>query len=281
MSKIIFIKHSIKSFLNVCIINFKVLVRKKSDESFAEFQKKYYDLESNNMLIEDHVSHNYNPNLWLIGYGPLLLYPQKFRDSNCLDFACGTGRNMINLDKFNIFKEVHGADISSNNLNNARIKHASNFNKSNFKYHLTDGKSAKIGTDKKFHFIFSTIAFQHIPVYRIRISILEDLISVLHEDGVLSFQMGFGSKKFGGRVRSGSVSYKTNFTSARATNGSHDARVESPNEIVKDLNNLGLPYVKIFITEAFNDKHPFWIWVWGAKKPFILKDLDQLPTKVF
>ena len=281
MLKITSIKHLIKKSLLLCLLRFKVLVLKNSEESFAEFQKRYYDLESDNMKIEDHASHNYNPNLWLIGYGPLLLYPQKFRNSNCLDFACGTGRNMINLSKFNIFKEVHGADISLNNLNNAKIKHASNFNKSNFHYHLTDGKSAKIVTNKKFHFIFSTIALQHIPVHRIRSSILEDLISVLHEDGILSFQMGFGSKKFGGKNRFGSVSYKTNFTSARETNGSHDTRVESPDEIVNDLNDLGLPYVKIFITEAFNDKHPFWIWIWGSKKPFVLEDLDLLPSKVF
>jgi 2-polyprenyl-3-methyl-5-hydroxy-6-metoxy-1,4-benzoquinol methylase len=278
MKAINWYKHQVKNSLLTTLRLLKNAFNRKKVEDFANFQKNYYEKESANMSIDDHKNHNFNPNLWLIGYGPLILYKERFKDSNCLDFACGTGRNMTNLAKFSLFREIHGADISQNNLDSAKLKHESlNLQPKNvFKYHQVDGKSVMLNNNTQFHFIFSTIAFQHIPVHKTRLLILRDLVSALHDDGIISFQMGFGGKKFGGFNRTASVGYYKNYTSAKATNGASDTRVEFPNQIKEDLQSLGLPHIKFFITEVWDDKHPFWIWIWGSKKPFTFDNFDQV-----
>jgi SAM-dependent methyltransferase len=263
------LKFQVKNMLVNIVLQLKDLLSGNNVENFAEFQRAYYDEESENMSIKDHSNHNLNPNLWLIGYGPLRVWPSLFENGICLDFACGTGRNMTNLQNLKIFSEIHGADISSNNLNNARKKHISfSSENQNYFYHLVDGKSVKISTDRKFNFVFSTIALQHIPIHKTRLRILSDLSLILADDGILSFQMGFGDKNFGGSIRTGSVSYYRNFYSAKGTNGRHDVRVSSPEQIIDDLKFVGIPYTKIFITDAWDDRHPYWIWVWASKKPF-------------
>jgi SAM-dependent methyltransferase len=236
---------------------------------FSEMQHSKYQKEAPRMAKVNHVQHNSNPDLWQIGYGPLILFPERFQGGLALDFACGAGRNMENLNKFSIFSQIHGCDISKENLEFAKKNLEEFAPKGNFKFFPVDGRSVINDTDAektiKYSFIFSTIALQHIPVRSIRNSILKDLHALLTNEGLLSFQMGFGGKQFGGFKRPGSVKYEANFTHARETNGKNDTRVEDPDSIIKDLQEIGFIDIRWFITRSWEDRHPYWIWIWASR----------------
>ena len=73
---------------------------------------------------------------------------------------------------------------------------------------------------------------QHICVYDIRFSILTKMYKSLKKDGRISIQMGYG------KAKKNSVGYYENDFNAIGSNGSKDTRIEDPNEIKKDLENM-------------------------------------------
>ena len=262
-------KHHVKTAA-LQLAKVKNLFRKPTRESYAKMQREFYDKEAPKMSIENHQQHNSNPNLWDIGYAPLLRFPDRFKGGLALDFACGAGRNMGNISTFNLFSRIDGCDIALMNLEHAAYNLKVAHPNSNFNFYQTNGQSALPEVidsyTPKYDFIFSTIALQHIPIRTTRNQIFSDFNLMLTSTGVLSFQMGFGGKKFGGKKRKGSVKYTANFTGAKFTNGMHDTRCEEPEILKKDLMDAGFVHVRWFITPSWEDRHPYWIWVWASNQ---------------
>jgi SAM-dependent methyltransferase len=233
------------------------------DSDFANMQKKYYEKESSRMRLTDHVQHQNNPNLYLLGYGPAILNKAEFYGSSALDFACGTGRNMRNLHILNVFERIAGCDISKENILAAEEKLRGTFPNGNFDFFVNDGISVPQNKGK-FKFIFSTIALQHIPVRNVRNKIFKDLHDILEEDGLFSFQMAF--RLNGTKAKKGSVGYFRNLTGTRTTNGKRDVRIENPKHLIDDLKGVGFNHINYFITESWEDSHSNWIWIHASKQ---------------
>ena len=110
--------------------------------------------------------------------------------------------------------------------------------------------------------IMSTICFQHICVYDIRYNLLKEFYRILKPKGVITMKMGFGPET----PTKESVSYNSNYYDASGTNGQMDTRVESPDELKNDLEQVGFNNFKYYITETGpGDGHPNWIF-FNAKK---------------
>jgi hypothetical protein len=85
---------------------------------------------------------------------------------------------------------------------------------------------------------------------------------ILKPKGVITMQMGFGPET----PTKESVSYNSNHYDASGTNGQMDTRVESPDELKNDLEQVGFNNFKYYITETGpGDGHPNWIF-FSAKK---------------
>jgi len=106
----------------------------------------------------------------------------------------------------------------------------------------------------------STIALQHICVYDIRYSIMKDIYRVLNKGGIFSAQMGYGSPS------PMTVGYYENYYDARESNRSCDACIESPEQLEKDLIEIGFTDFQYKITQVGpGDVHPNWIFFSAIK----------------
>ena len=160
--------------------------------------------------------------------------------------------------KFDL-KAVHGCDISSNNIAycNEFLK---SFGFNDCEFSTTDGVSLQPLKSDTYGFIMSTIVLQHIPVYDIRKSILTDFYRVLKEGGIISFQMGYG---YGRTIQT--ADYYDNVYDARGTNSFYDCRVTDPDQVSKDLLDIGFTDITTTIRPAFDDNHTEWIYVKAVK----------------
>lgn len=221
-------------------------------------QKNYYEGETSGMKIMNHSQHNSNPDYWNILLGPL--QTGDWTDKTILDFGCGCGRNVLNvLERFQV-KEAHGCDISQNNINYCNSFIPDNSTKTNFYFFANDGQSLNPAASDFYDFIFSTIVLQHICVYDIRKSILTDFFRCLKSGGMTSFQMGFAPSlsHFSG--------YYDNATDAVGTNGRHDVSVSDPQQIIKDLTDIGFTNINCEIRNSWEDGgHSNWIFVTAIK----------------
>lgn len=230
----------------------------KTETDYTKMQRDYYNSTTDLMKIENHKVHNENQDYWNI-----LLSHLKNNTNNSekivLDFGCGCGRNVINLIENFSLKEVHGCDISKTNIDYCN-ELLSNMKLKNFKFFVSDGSSLKPAQDNMYDFIMSTIVLQHIPVYSIRKNILKDMFRVLKSDGVLSFQMGFGSEN------PHSVGYYENYVNASGTNGACDTQVTDENQLIQDLKEIGFIDIKTTISNSWSDNHKQWIYAECRKK---------------
>jgi hypothetical protein len=64
----------------------------------------------------------------------------------------------------------------------------------------------------------------------------------------------------------GKAGYYDNHYHAESTNSFHDVTVTSPDQIGGDLERIGFVDFEYAIRPAFDDGHPFWIFV-KARKP--------------
>lgn len=202
----------------------------------------------------DHLEHNENKDYW----GVLLesVGDTQFRGARALDFACGKGRNVKNLLSLARWEHVDGCDLSEVNINYCRA-----IFESPSQFYVANGQDTGVPNSNYYDFVMTTISLQHIPVYDIRRSILEDILRVLKPGGRFSFQMGFGSDLLDslGRPRSG---YFENSITAKSTNGDHDVRVTSVSELETDLRNIGFTEIQSVVRDSFSDTgHPNWIYV--------------------
>jgi len=230
--------------------------------NYTEMQKKYYEDDASHWSTE-----NRNPvvgsfdghNAWK-DYDDFL-----FKDINgdlsrkeMLDFGCGPGRNIVKYSKF--FKRIDGVDISSNNIKNARIWMDKN-GCADGDLFLCDGASLKEIKSEQYDIVMSTICFQHICVYDIRKSYLNDFFRVLRKGGSLTMQMGFGGKEGYAWAK-----YKENACQAKATNGYFDVSIDNVEELKLDLIDSGFnKFVYYLRPTGPGDNHKNWIFFSASK----------------
>jgi len=216
---------------------------------YTSMQRGAYALGTSN-----HLEHNDNPDYWKVLLGPIS--GASWDGKKALDFACGKGRNVINLHSLAKWKCVDGIDLSEANIAYCRQQHLSQPSQ----WYVANGVDLQPIADHTYDFVMSTIALQHIPVYDIRRSILSDILRVLVPGGLFSFQMGFGvdlSDPYG-RPKS---SYFDNALTASGTNSEHDVRVQSEVVLVDDLLEIGYIDIQCTIRPSFSDAgHPDWIY---------------------
>jgi len=176
-----------------------------------------------------------------------------------LDFACGMGRMMQRMQKH--FEIVDGVDLSKNNLKFA-TSYLSECGVDNEKYtlFLSDGIGVK-GINKKYDFIYSTIALQHISVHSIRTQIFKDLNSLFKDGGGCCFQMGFGWDN--------KIHWFDNNYVARSTNSGCDVSIPNSSHldaITKDFEAMGFKDIRYEFKisphpQYGNIYHPIWIFI--------------------
>ena len=221
-------------------------------------QKRHYDNEgiTGNMNRQNHMNHNGNPDYWNILVKDT--EDSEYRNKIGLDFACGCGRNVLNL--YNRFKRMDGVDISPELIKECE-KNFENFEVEPERYNFfaCNGVSLDIIQDNTYDFIMSTIALQHICVHDIRFNYFKEFFRVMKSGGVLSFQMGFGTQ------HSNTRDYYDNYYDATGTNSECDVRVTDPNDIVNELELLGFSNITYIIRPAWDDRHGEWIFVRAEK----------------
>lgn len=204
----------------------------------------------------NHEVHNDNPDYWNILLSPLTLDPEKYRDKLALDFGGGKGRNIMNIESFGLFRRIDGVDISQSNINYLK----NNYSYLKSKFIINNGLDLNMVPSEEYDFIMSTIVFQHIPVYKIRDSLLKEIFRVLRPNGVFTFQMGYGRKPDSNLDK---ISlYYDNAFSAKGTNGSHDVRVTNTEDVINHLIEIGFEQIKYKICDSWHDnQHPRWIYI--------------------
>lgn len=226
-----------------------------NDNKYTNMQKTAYGAGTSN-----HDEHNTNPNYWDILLSDLK-DKEKWNGKIALDFACGRGRNVTNMLTLCDWSRVDGVDISESNIEQNKNDYQNQ--KSN--WYCNNGVDVSDLKDNEYDFIMSTIALQHIPVYDIRKSLITDLYRTLKPNGMFSFQMGYGAgleSELGPRV-----SYFENHYDASGTNSVCDVRIQSEEEVIKDLESIGFINVKTEVKESYSDSgHLQWIYVKCYKK---------------
>ena len=227
----------------------KLLAGRRNVASYSKMQTRFYKSGTS-----DHLEHNENKDYW----GVLLdgIDDSQFKGARALDFACGKGRNVKNLLSLAQWEHVDGCDLSEANIYYCKA----NF-ESPSQFYVANGQDTGVPNSNYYDFVMTTISLQHIPVYDIRRSILQDILRVLKPGGKFSFQMGFGPDLLDslGRPRSG---YFENSVTAESTNGDHDVRVTSVSELETDLRDIGFTEIQSVVRDSFSDMgHPNWIYV--------------------
>ena len=213
------------------------------DNNYTLLQKCHY-----NGGTSDHVEHNDNADYWYILLGPITDTDNKGKKA--LDFGCGKGRNVQNLKQFG-FERIDGVDISAANINYCKTRF------SDYTFYENNGVDLKDIQDSEYDFVMSTIVFQHIPVFDVRHQLLRELYRVMKEDGIFSFQMGFGDN-----IEPGHTKYHDNFWTAGATNGGADVQITDKKDIIEDLINIGFKNITTRISNSFLDNsHKQWIYI--------------------
>jgi len=218
-----------------------------SENRYTQMQRAYYDKGTTN-----HEVHNDNPDYWEILLKEAIEYFDN-KDIKVLDFGCGGGRNVKNIiDKFEVLN-VDGVDISETNVQNCK----NNFPERRFvRNNGVDLQDPLIESDY-YDLVTSTLVFQHIPVWDIRMSLMSEIFRVLNKGGLFSLQMGYHNSK---------DSYKDNNYTAGSTNGHYDVHMAAPDPLLKDLKDIGFRSVTFKIQPSFvDDQHPEWIYVKAYK----------------
>lgn len=221
-------------------------------------ENKYTNMQKNAYKdgTTNHEEHNRNQDYWDILLGDLK-NSEEWVGKSALDFACGKGRNVLNMYSISNWLKVDGVDISESNIDYCK----KTYTNMPFNWFCNNGVDLSELNDNNYDFVMSTIALQHIPVYDIRKNILMEIFRVLKPEGLFSFQMGFGEDLSDSLGRSKS-SYYENAYDAVGTNSLHDVRVQNEEDIKKDLNEIGFKNIKTEIRNSYSDAgHPKWIYV--------------------
>lgn len=191
--------------------------------------KKYLDMQrslyNNRMLdIDKHIIGYPEHNL-RIPYETYLLYENgdirypilnmNLKDIVALDYGCGPGRMVKRMSKF--LGEVDGVDISEYLIEVAEK------NKPAFSsFYVTNGDGIPDTVHSDYHFIYSTLCLQHIPVRSLRKKIIDSCYEHLAPGGILVIQALFNFK---GVIPDNHRDWLAEYVDAPSTNSAHDAHI--------------------------------------------------------
>lgn len=182
----------------------------------------------------------------------------SFKQKMGLDFGCGPGRNIIQYHKK--FNRLDGVDISEGLIKKARENLAYDHVATPHLY-VNNGHDLEPIENESYDFIMSTITMQHICVYAIRFNLLKEFYRVLKPGGHIAIQMGYGKES------PKSVDYYANSYGALTTNRGCDTRIESPDQLKKDLAKIGfINFTHNIRPTGPGDFHPSWIYFKAFKK---------------
>lgn len=233
-----------------------------SNNKYTHMQRQYYDSTHELMSISNHSGHNSNPDYYGLLLKDITENPTRWTNKIALEFGCGCGRNVRNLLTSAPFERVDGCDISGENIKESeKYLQSENISKDKYNLYTTDGVSLQPIEDHQYDFIMSTIVLQHIAVHDIRYNLLKDIYRTMKENGIFSFQM----------VNIGApAKYFDNTWNASGTNGAFDVAVSDPNDLIKELTEIGFKNITYTIRPEwdantqryFPEGHPTtWIYV--------------------
>jgi ubiquinone/menaquinone biosynthesis C-methylase UbiE len=228
------------------------------DNKYTKMQLDHYNQVAVNWNENDrdHVVGSFDLHNQWKDYENLFTRIENQSEKIGLDFGCGPARNLVKYGQR--FKRLDGADISPVNLEKAKEYTQKNGLEPNL--YLTDGVGLGETPSDTYDFVMSTICLQHICVHEIRYSIFKDMFRVLKSGGIITAQMGYGSNS------PLSVGYYENYYDAPSTNRACDTMVESPDQLEKDLLEIGFTDFQYVIAQTGpGDAHPNWIY-FSAKK---------------
>jgi ubiquinone/menaquinone biosynthesis C-methylase UbiE len=172
-----------------------------------------------------------------------------------LDFGCGPGRNLVKYA--NRFLRIDGVDLDHLNLENAKKWITRNdLDVDKFTLYDCNGYDLREIQNDTYDIVMSTICMQHICVHDIRYNYFKEFYRVLKSGGCITIQMGFGVPA------TNTVGYYENNWNAAVTNRGCDTSVSSPDELKKDLEEIGFTNFQHTLTPSGpNDPgHPNWIF---------------------
>lgn len=176
----------------------------------------------------------------------------------CLDFGCGSGRNIVRFR--GRFKRMDGVDLEPTLLEKAKQWAVLN-GVSDAVFYPCNGVDISEVPSDSYDFVMSTICLQHICVHEIRFNYFREFFRVLRPGGWIAIQMGFGTEA------AASVGYYDNFYDAVATNRGCDTRIEDADYLKKDLESVGFRGFRYHLRPPGpGDCHPNWIY-FQAQKP--------------
>ncbi len=223
------------------------------NNKYTKMQRDYYNSTADLMAKENHRKHNSNPDYYGILLSEVKNYPDFFKDKTALDFGCGCGRNVKNLIDLALWYRVDGCDISHDNIKRAKDYLIHNgVHGSKFFLHTTDGVSLHPIKDNQYDYVMSTIVLQHICVHEIRLSILKDIYRVLKTDGMFSFQIAKYNRFLSSRQF---TDYFENNWDALKTNGKVDVSVDKPDDLIKELDQIGFKNISYDIRPEWDYKN--------------------------
>lgn len=238
--------------------------------NYLRMQKSHYLYGTNN-----HEVHNENKDYWNILLESFISNKVS-KSAKILDYGCGRGRNVINLNALG-YKNIYGVDISRSNINycNKIWKHFKN------KFLITNGYKINI-KNNSIDYCISTITFQHICARTLRNKIFTNIYGCLKNKGIFFFQCTYSKVKNYKIVKKNNfiykilnkflkvkfyehrnfIDYKDDFYDAKKTNGYSDMVVSNKKFLIHDLKNIGFKKVSIKTTRPFSDVETLkWIWV--------------------
>ena len=235
-------------------------------ETYKSMQKYFYKIaaleskfEPGVVLKDNVVGYWQDHDSWRDNETYLMKYVPENPIWIALDFGCGPGRNILGWTER--FARIDGADISKQNLKNARIFLAGQLADSkNPKLFVTDGTNCGDTESGAYDFIFSTICLQHIASHAVRYSILKDMFRILKPNGRISLQMGYES------ISPTTVGYFDNDFSTSSTNGGRDTNVSTYEEPKNDLEKIGFTNFEYWIRDTPQQgNHAKWIFFTATK----------------
>jgi SAM-dependent methyltransferase len=101
---------------------------------------------------------------------------------SCLEIGCGAGRVTLHLAE--VFREVHGLDVSPGMIDYAR----SRVSRPNVRFHLTDGIRVPL-EDRSVTAVLSTFVFQHFDSLDPAAGYFREIARVLRPGGTVLIQL--------------------------------------------------------------------------------------------